>query len=751
MPVGMRNREDASSARGRVQSLASCAAAISAAVATGVPVAGAAERGYEQVSPVDKNGNEAGAQSGQGVGYAFATADGTGLLYSGGGPQGGIERGSDRVITARRSADGWSVRAAIPAPGVADVTYRHTQNALQPADDLRRFVFAAPARWTAEQPPEIGGNQTEALYAAETGRGVAWVTRPTNADPYPKPNEHFTPFMFYPAGGSADLRTFYFSYPGILLAEDEPRRPLVGSAGGFYRVEDGHVENVGVLPDGTRDPEGAAPAGATSPTGYASQNNMPPETFMNQVSADGSKALFVSPDPAAGSARPSQLYMVIDGRRSVLVSKSQITGDAAPSGAAPMQPPFLSQFRSFAYGARDGSNVYFQSTDQLTTDAPSDGLVKGYRYDVATDTVRYLPGLTGTVLAGSDDASRVLFLSEDQTKVGVWSDGVVKQVANLTLPVIRLSEFAVAPSRATADGAVFVFQTNAEVAGHPNPEEAYQVYRYELASSKLDCVSCPAAGTPIGDARISYTVPSPGAGVGRYKGNRGMSDDGSRIYFDTPQRLTARDVNGRRDVYEWEAGSKNLLSSGTSDQDSFVLDNSASGDDVFFATTEGLDPADNDGAYDVYDARVGGGFPQQRPPVPCAADCQGPPPAVPAATPAASITFSGPGNVGPEPDAPAAGKVRLKSPAVRQGRVTLSVTVPGPGRLSVSGNGVRRITRTVSRAATYRVTAKLTSGAQRVLRRRGRVTLGLRVGFTPTRGASSSASVRFTAKRAKQG
>lgn len=54
---------------------------------------------------------------------------------------------------------------------------------------------------------------------------------------------------------------------------------------------------------------------------------------------------------------------------------------------------------------------------------------------------------------------------------------------------------------------------------------------------------------------------------------------------------------------------------------------SPSGRDVFFTTSEGLVPQDTDGAPDVYDARLGGGFPQQ--PAPrlqsCAGDaCQGP-------------------------------------------------------------------------------------------------------------------------------
>jgi hypothetical protein len=53
---------------------------------------------------------------------------------------------------------------------------------------------------------------------------------------------------------------------------------------------------------------------------------------------------------------------------------------------------------------------------------------------------------------------------------------------------------------------------------------------------------------------------------------------------------------------------------------------SPDGSDIFFDTTQGLVPQDTDGAPDVYDARVDGGFPPEPGPIqPCSGDaCQGP-------------------------------------------------------------------------------------------------------------------------------
>ena len=90
-----------------------------------------------------------------------------------------------------------------------------------------------------------------------------------------------------------------------------------------------------------------------------------------------------------------------------------------------------------------------------------------------------------------------------------------------------------------------------------------------------------------------------------------------------------------------------LISSGTSSEESYYLDNSESGGDVFFNTAAGMVPGDRDEAYDVYDARIP--RPGDNPPpaaVPCQGDvCQGPP-SVPSLLGApASATFTGLGNV----------------------------------------------------------------------------------------------------------
>jgi hypothetical protein len=111
------------------------------------------------------------------------------------------------------------------------------------------------------------------------------------------------------------------------------------------------------------------------------------------------------------------------------------------------------------------------------------------------------------------------------------------------------------------------------------------------------------------------------------------------------------DTNLDSDVYQWEAqgtgscarpgGCISLISSGLANRASFV-DASLDGADAFFLTDRslvGVDP----GSVDLYDARVGGGFPEPGEPSPCVGDaCQVVP--GPVEDPVLTTVLVGPGN-----------------------------------------------------------------------------------------------------------
>ena len=107
---------------------------------------------------------------------------------------------------------------------------------------------------------------------------------------------------------------------------------------------------------------------------------------------------------------------------------------------------------------------------------------------------------------------------------------------------------------------------------------------------------------------------------------RAVSEDGSRIVFMTAEPLSSRATNGLVNVYEWHEGAVSLVSCGCSPEPDSEAVITPSGRDLFFVTSAGLVTGDTDGAPDIYDARIGGGFPVSEAPVErCEGDaCQGP-------------------------------------------------------------------------------------------------------------------------------
>lgn len=218
----------------------------------------------------------------------------------------------------------------------------------------------------------------------------------------------------------------------------------------------------------------------------------------------------------------------------------------------------------------------------------------------------------------------------------------------------------------TPSGASLVFESRRPLTGYDNTVEIEkgsfgpegEVFVYSAASAHLTCVSCSPTGAPVVSSpkgsigRDTFLVPS---NAGTFT-HRSINEAGTRVFFDTGQPLVPWDTNGREDVYEWEhegegscpADSPNggciyLLSGGTSSDTSLFVEASASGDDVFFTTRGQLVSRDRDDKMSLYDARVGGGFPETG--LACTGTgCQGVPPAPPGFATPASVTFTGAGN-----------------------------------------------------------------------------------------------------------
>jgi hypothetical protein len=704
-------------------------------------------RVYELVSPIEKHGNEAGAsrlEGGAEVEYTVAGADGNSLLYGGTGPFGDVSSGADFFSVAQRSGEsGWSSTAALPAAyGASAGNYLEDRpSSIYPAADMSRSVFTAGASYVPGDPPTETNTPTgsEGVFLASLDKPIEWLSEPregtSGVAPVPQPGDVRTPSAMLPAGGSPNLEIAYFGYFGTLLPADDPRAASVFAVNtngpwGFYESRGGVLAPAGVLPDGSLDPWGAAPAGGLSHF----PNHLTPDDFNNQVSSDGERAFFVSPDPSTFGVGPPtndppELYVREGGRTSVLVSRNSLEGGSTPTPAQgpagraivgvsnPDACSIYHECLAYVYASQDGSRAIFESYDKLATsiagEMPSGSGPWAYEFNVDTEVLRYLPGVTdgsgGTapVLASSSDGSRFLFAKDDvagdPTELDVDVDGQITRVSPLPSPSPTFlangeadngGTLDIAPARASTDGSVFVFETDSPLPGGFNNAGGYnQVYRYEAGSGKLSCVSCPSLGVPSGDARLSNDddqtgEPKADKTTKHLLGSRGISADGTRVFFDTPEPLVADDINGQRDVYEWENGEVHLISSGTSPQASVFLDNGASGNDVFFATTQDLSETDPDGSYDVYDARVGGGFPMPPSTAACSNDCQGAVSAPPVFGVPASASLSGSGDIPPVVSTPA--KKTTKKATKKKKKTTKKKAKKAKGKKAKAKKGKQR-------------------------------------------------------------
>jgi hypothetical protein len=364
------------------------------------------------------------------------------------------------------------------------------------------------------------------------------------------------------------------------------------------------------------------------------------------VSSDGSRVLVgkaVSTD-AKGNTR-YDLYMHIgSSANSVLVAET-------PNGVL------------FNGMTSDGSKVFFTTSDQLTgdTDTSADLYMAAVGTSTAnvtrvstgagtgnTDGCEPVPGkesahwnvLSGgpancgvLALAGGAGVSSgdgtVFFLSPEeldgqgtlnQPNLFVARPGAAPKFVATIEPkgnivtdalndseVHRFEDFQV-----SSNGDFAVLASTLSLTGF-NTFNRSQVFRYDTDAGTLVCASCATTGAaPISEARLASGL--------------NLADDG-RVFFTSGEPLVLRDTNNRLDVYEWEEGELQLVSTGISNFDAGLLGVTADGVNVFFFTRETLAPQDRNGeTMKIYDARENGGF-LDIPPLPlCAAkdECHGP-------------------------------------------------------------------------------------------------------------------------------
>jgi hypothetical protein len=265
----------------------------------------------------------------------------------------------------------------------------------------------------------------------------------------------------------------------------------------------------------------------------------------------------------------------------------------------------------------NGNAAYLVSTSVLTTQANPEGTKAkaGQRnlYLSEEGAISFVGTVTERDVNGEE------LLNETVDGLGLWAGAAVEN-----------GRFGRVSARSTPDGSVLLFESRAPLASYDSGGKA-EIYRYDAANDELTCLSCnPTEGAATGDSSLQES-PQEGGGVqllSTYDVVANLRGDGRRAFFQSPEALVPGDTDELQDVYEWERqgvgscsspeGCVYLISSAQSRRTEALFAVSDSGDDAFFFSSDLLVPADTEETPSIYDARVGGGFPES-----ASAECEG--------------------------------------------------------------------------------------------------------------------------------
>lgn len=607
-------------------------------------------RAYEQASPADKNGADAIPFSV----HTRAAADGNALSFESLNGFGDI-RGTGIIAYyfARRTGNGWITHAI--SPEVTNGSLGTDASTGAPfydgpfSEDFEKGVVSS-LQSLPDTPASVENNTNIYLRDDLGVMGSGHYELISRCPLCEETGEPLPPHNFQPAaigafrpimsGATPDLAHIAFQSIVNLTADAPAQSPVCGDQTQFspqfcglrlYQWDHGVVRLASILPNG--EPADSA---------FAATNALFSETHTPHAVSDGSdghiRLFFTQPTDGEGhtfneagplaltGVESGNLFVRVDGSETMQLNLSERT---EPTAFAPAQ---------YLEASKNGERVFLMTSQALTNDARQ-GVRQIYMYDTTKPpaspdnlTLISSPGesMVGT-LGVSGDGSYVYMLGSKG--VDLWHDGTLKTFSSyqsaqgfqtwlLTDGVrfmARLRE-----SRVTDDGRYLVWPITQRIGlGYYK-----ELYVYAADTARIACASCPPDGvTPRAVEQDDETTNQaanfigPGGGSSSYE-NRALSDDGRYVFFNSPDALVERDTDGKIDAYEYDTRTRevSILSSGTREFDSYFVEADREGRNVFIATRDQLSGWDNDKAYDLYDARTGGGYPE---PLPEPADCSG--------------------------------------------------------------------------------------------------------------------------------
>jgi hypothetical protein len=333
-------------------------------------------------------------------------------------------------------------------------------------------------------------------------------------------------------------------------------------------------------------------------------NDSYPAVF-EKASADGKKVFFSTDEPlvAADQDRRSDVYVREIGGTTKLVS-SGAAGCAPLCGSGAFDA-------GFAGASADGNDALIVTAESLDP-ADEDQAVDVYERDLSTSTTTLVSAgeqscapacgneeLNATLRGVAADGGRAFFATaeklsqaDDDAAIDIYARGLP---AGPTI-LVSAGAPACAPCGNNGSAAIFagssddgsrVFLATSEALVPGDVDSANDLYLRHEGTTTL--ISAGSEAQPASFAEAST--------------------DGTRVFFTTAEDLVAADENEATDVYLWEGGAPQLLTSGSCCGSNFGAA-TPDGSAIVFSTVEQLLPADLDPAADIYEQAIAGGPPR---------------------------------------------------------------------------------------------------------------------------------------------
>jgi hypothetical protein len=573
------------------------------------------QRGIELVNPPDK-GNQNAATGSLDGGFDMVRADGEKAIWSVSAGAPGGNTGTSVTFLSTRTPTGWNSQVLSPPPaqqvGGGAFAYKLTQA----TPDFGTFLMRALQSGALEDGPPTFVRLDDQQHQEV----LKTFSRTYNGYGYE----------------SADMTT-----DGLHVLIPNPENgPDPTQASGQLEEVSPTQEVISIMPDGTPS-ECGVPGdqfyGDYSGNGAGSQWR---SGYHRMAMTDASRVYFQS-YPNGGPCSESKYRHLAIYYRDRDTGKTVEIDDGTARGTMP----------AIIRATPDGRSVYFVTA---TPHAAEDQNLTGdvYSWDSESSTYTCLTcvveeadltfnGAGWAQVLVSDDFSHVYFVSEKQLLPGYGKLG------RPSLYVLRHGDLGFVASLAPTnfgglhraqishDGNVLLFSDESRESGHnvsdPVASECRgtnevkvvgckELVRYEDSTGSLECLSCRAGGVTTNSFE-ALTVESR------------LSDDGSTVAFVTREPKLPSDINSSADIYEWHEGSLQLISDGETSYPSsgfgtppqtYGID--ADGKNILFTIVDpDLTGYEHDKVANLYDARVGGGFPRPAAAPHCSEEsCQGP-------------------------------------------------------------------------------------------------------------------------------